>query len=127
MKLYFEKKALVPPINPANTFQVIADNSIVAISDVNIKSYSDYKTADKAALDAYANLKTSQVPYSVETTHGLTRIETRKYDFIFITAVTDRDAYFDFEVTPRPSAQNFSCSFNAGLVISWLIPFMNNL
>jgi hypothetical protein len=125
VKMYFEKKALVPPINPSPYCQIFADKTIVAVSDVNVKSYADYKTADKAALDAYAVLKSTAVPYSVETTHGLTRLETEKSNFIFVTAVTDRDAYFDNEVTPRSSAQNFSCCFNGGLLISWLIPFMN--
>jgi hypothetical protein len=125
-KLYFETTALSPPINSSSVFQLFADKNITALSDVNVGSYAEYKTADQAAIQAYANLKASPVGYSVETTHGLIRLESHSDRFIFVSAITDRDAYFDNEVTPKVHAQNFSAAFNGGMFLSWLIPFVNS-
>jgi len=135
MHLYFELKTLLPPINPAPNFPLVVDPSIVAVSDVNITSYGQFATADPAALKAYANVYKPPVnppvpppdyntPYSVETTHGLIRLEAGCKKFIFISAITDRDAYFNNEVTPRASAQNFSCAFNGGVFLSWFLPLL---
>lgn len=125
-KLYFETTALTSPINPANSFQLIADKKIVAVSGVNIPSYADYKIDDQLALKTFANLKVEPIAYSVETTHGLIRLESDFKNFIFVSAITDRDAYFDNEVTPKLHAQNFSSAFNGGVFLSWLIPFIQN-
>jgi hypothetical protein len=129
-KLYFEKTTLTPPINPAGQFQVAIDRSIVAISDVNISTYDQFKSADLAAINSYKDyLKINHTPvaYSVETTHGIIRLECGSTQFVFISAVTDRDAYFDNEVTPRSSGQNFSASFNGGLFLSFIIPIIDTL
>ena len=44
--------------------------------------------------------------------------------FMFISAITDRDAHFNQEDVPRASAQNFSCAFNGGIFLSWFLPFL---
>lgn len=126
MKLYFETTALMPAINPANSFQLFADKSIVAVSNVNVASYADYKSDDQLALKEFANLKVQPIAYSVETTHGLIRLESNFQNFMFVSAITDRDAYFDYEVTPKVHAQNFTSAFNGGIFLSWLIPFIQD-
>lgn len=129
MHLYFEGKALLPPINPAPNFLLVADGSIVAVSDVNITSYADFATADPDALAAYNKghpPPQSPVAYSVETTHGIIRLEAGCANFMFISAITDRDAYFHQEDVPRASAQNFSCAFNGGIFLSWFLPFLES-
>jgi hypothetical protein len=136
MHLYFELKALLPSINPAPNFPVVADPSIIAVSDMNIVSYAQFATADSAALKAYSNAYKPPVnppvppanyntAYSVETTHGLIRLQAKCDNFMFISAITDRDAYFANEVTPRASAQNFACAFNGGVFLSWFLPFLD--
>jgi hypothetical protein len=129
-KLYFETAALAPPNNPNGIFPFFADRDIVAISDFNIKSYADFKTCDAAAVDAFNKIKKEQklpqTAYSVDTTHSLIRLESGCDRFIFISAVTDRLAYFDYEVTPRVLAQNYCASFNGGLFLSWFIPYFFN-
>jgi len=135
MHLYFELKTLLPPINPAPNFPLVAGPGIVAVSDVNITNYGQFATTDPAALKAYATLCKPPVnppvpppdyntPYSVETTHGLIRLEAGCKNFIFISAITDRDAYFNNEVTPRANAHNFSCAFNGGVFLSWFLPLL---
>jgi hypothetical protein len=129
MHLYFEGKALLPPINPAPNFPLVADGSIVAVSDVNIASYADFATADPDALAAYSKAyppPKSPVAYSVETTHGIIRLEAGCANFMFISAITDRDAYFNQEDVPRASAQNFSCAFNGGIFLSWFLPCLES-
>jgi hypothetical protein len=132
MKLYFETSALSPPQNPSNAFQFVADPHIVAIGDINVSSYKDFDECDKAALQAYADLQKKtpaykpDIAYSVETTHGVIRLESPCDNFIFVSAITDRDAYFDNEVTPKSHAQNFSASFNGGVFFNFLIPYIFN-
>jgi hypothetical protein len=50
------------------------------------------------------------------------KIQVKK--FIFISAITDRDAYFDNEDLPKSHAQNFSASFNGGVFLNWFIPLL---
>jgi hypothetical protein len=136
MRLYFELKTLLPSIDPAPNFPLVADPSIVAVSDMNIVSYAQFATADAAALKAYSNAypppinppvppANYNIPYSVETTHGLIRLQADCDNFMFISCITDRYAYFNNEVTPRASAENFACAFNGGIFLSWFLPFLD--
>jgi hypothetical protein len=128
LRVFFETAMLTPPINPATAFQIFADRSIVAVGDINVNSYADFDAGDKAALAAYKVLpgSTNQLAYSVETTHAVIRLEGECDNFMFISAITDRDAYFDFEVTPKSHAQNFSAAFNGGIFLNWFLPFLLN-
>lgn len=132
MRLYFETSVLATPQNPSNAFQLIADPKIVAIGDINVSSYMDFDECDKAALTAYSDLQKAtpvyktDIAYSVETTHSVIRLESPCDNFIFVSAITDRDAYFDSEVTPKVHAQNFSASFNGGVFFNFFIPFLFN-
>lgn len=127
LKLFFEKAALATPNSPNNIFPFIADRDLVAIGDINTKSYDDFKSCDVAAVNLFNDqkkqLKFLQTAYSVDTTHSLVRLEGGCDKFIFISAITDRLVYFDNEVTPRVLAQNFSASFNGGCFLSWFIPY----
>lgn len=127
LRLYFETAVLSTPNAPVGIFPFIADKNIVAVGDINTKSYADFKVCDAAAVQAFNDLKKSQslsqIPYSVDTTHSVIRLECKCDKFIFISAITDRYAYFDNEVTPRVLAQNFSASFNGGVFLNWFIPY----
>lgn len=128
MKLYFETAALTPPNHPSNAFQFIADKNIIAVNDINVNSYDDFKSCDPAALAAFTDFKKKnqlkQTAYSIETTHGVIILESKCENFIFISAITDRAAYFGSEVTPKLHAQNFSAAFNGGVFFNWFIPFL---
>lgn len=136
MRFFFEQQALLPSINPAPNFPLVADPSIVAVSDMNIVSYAQFATADADALKAYSKkypppLNPPVPPanynnaYSVETTHGLIRLQATCDNFMFISCITNRDAYFNNEVTPRVGAQNFACAFNGRIFLSWFLPFLD--
>ena len=131
MKYYFDTGALITPQSPANTFQVIADKDIVAVGDMNTCSYQDFGANDPAAVtQCKTYLKSNGLPdtqyYSVETTHGIIRMEIPCDNFIFISAITDRYKYFDNEVTPKVRAQNFAAAFNGGVFLNWFVPFCLN-
>ena len=92
---------------------------------MNTNSYADFDASDKEALTDYNKLnKATEPAYSIETTHAVIRCESKCDNFIFISAITDRDAYFDNEVTPRSHAQNFSAAFNGGVFMNWFVPFL---
>lgn len=126
MLQFFETRALTPPLNASGTFQIIANFNLTAVSNVNVKSYTDYANTDKEALAAYSKIPKAPPPYSVETTHGLVRIEGNCTNFMFISAITDRVGFFDTEVTPKVHAQNFSAAFNGGILLSYLVPFIED-
>lgn len=134
LKVYFEGAALSTPNNPASLFTFMADKNLVAIGDVNSGSYNDFKTGDYDAFKSFKDAKkvnittgdkslANQIPMSIETTHCIMRLESNIDDFIFISAITDRYAYFDSEVSSRELAQNFTASFNGGIFLNWFIPF----
>jgi len=134
LQLYFESAALSTPNNPASLFTFMADKGLVAIGDVNAGKYEDFKEGDKESLNSFIAVKrdnvtkgdgslATQIPMSIETTHCIMRLESNTDDFIFISAITDRYAYFDSEVSSRELAQNFSASFNGGIFLNWFVPF----
>lgn len=128
MKLFFESALLSPPGDPSSIPFVIADKNIVAISDMNVSSYDDFDTCDPLAVKAFSDLKKAnklvQTAYSVETTHCLMRLESPCDNFMFISLITDRSKYFDTDDASRPHAQNFSASFNGGVFLCCLVPFL---
>ncbi|HYS80748.1 MAG TPA: hypothetical protein VEM76_08565, partial [Anaeromyxobacteraceae bacterium] len=59
---------------------------------------------------------------SIETTHGLIRLQFRDKPFLFVSGITDSLGAFDHEVGTRPYAQNFVPAHNAGVVVAYLVP-----
>lgn len=123
-----EERLLKPYLNPSDHIQIIASRDFLGLSTVNITDYKDYKTSDqigmKAIADAGINLKIG----SVETTHGVIRLQTDA-PFVFMSGITDRAGHFDddvngfdFKGNVKTESQNFSSSFNIGVCLAWLIP-----
>ena len=121
---FFQKRLLNTPLNPTNFLKVDADKRLVALSNVNVTKYSEYKFKDGEGVTAFQKAETGMELGSVETTHGVIRVSAADRPFIFISAIVDRLGYFDEDVVPKEFSQNFSGSFNAGIVTSWLIPFL---
>jgi hypothetical protein len=111
------------PENSAKRPKVIAKNSNVAISVINITNYDDFVWADKKALDKFNSLNKEKRGASIETTHGLIAVRTKMLNIpcMWVTAVTDREGLFDFEVTPM---QNYMCSYNAGIALAKAIDYL---
>jgi hypothetical protein len=90
---------------------------------VNVTNYDDYAWADREAVEAMRRVDSRNPVGSVETTHGLIRLQSSAPS-LFISAITDREGRFNAEVGSRAYAQNFACAHNAGVTLAWLLPLL---
>ncbi len=111
------------PINPSKYPTISAKNTNVAISIINITNYDDYYWADRQGIGRFLSLNNHMRPSSVETTHGLiaSHAKQRSIPVMWTSAITDREGFFDFEVTPM---QNYLCSYNAGIALAKAIDIL---
>lgn len=114
--------ALTPPNNPAKP-TLSTDFDYVALADVNVTDYHNYKVADQKVVDAYAASGATQPVGSLETTHGVIRECTpNPVPFMFVSGITDRVGFFDDEVGKAPYQQNFVAAHNAGVAVAAMMP-----
>jgi hypothetical protein len=118
-------KFMVAPLNPSWKTRIIAQHDSVALGAVNVTNYAEYERTDRQTLTAFGKLNVAAKPISMETTHGLIRAQSNA-PFLFVSGITDRVGYFHDEVDPRPYAQNTVAAHNAGIVIAWMLPNINN-
>lgn len=111
---------LVPPLNPAAETAVLCNFDYVALSGVNVTDPAKYAQSDGSTLAAFAAFGTKLAAKSLETTHGLIRVQANA-PFLFVSGITDRVGYFDSEVQARPFAQNTAPSYNAGIVLGEIL------
>jgi hypothetical protein len=111
----------MPPMWPAAERTLIAAANYTAVGVVNVTNYDDYAWADAAALNAFRAADARSPVGSVETTHGLIRLQSEA-PFLYLSAITDREGRFNIEVGARTYAQNFACAHNAGVALAWLLP-----
>jgi hypothetical protein len=117
-------RLIVSPGEPAAERRVIADYDLVALGALNVTNYLEYDTTDQATLDAYIAHTTAHAPQpkgSLETTHGLIRVQSDA-PFLFVSGITDRVGYFADEVSVHEYAQNFVAAHNAGIAVAWMLP-----
>jgi len=117
---------LVPPLNPAKKGRLLVDDRYVALGTVNVTYVGEYVRADQATLDAYLTKYERGGAKSLETTHGLIRVQSEA-PFIFVSGIANRMGHFDDDVGPRCYAQNTSAAHNAGIVLANIIPRINGL
>jgi hypothetical protein len=122
-KIQTEPKFLKVPNNPASRSTVLTSQYYTAIGTVNITDYGEYSWADKRSIEEYKQDGNLFPIGSLETTHGLIRLCSPS-PTIFVSAITDREGNFDMEVTP---AQNYTASFNAGIVVGQMIANISDL
>jgi hypothetical protein len=105
------------PNNPSLHPVIAAKNSNVAVSIINITNYDNYFWADGEGVASVNKLFPHLRPASVETTHGLIAVhaQMRQLPVIWVSAITDREGLFDFEVDPK---QNYLCAYNAGIALA---------
>lgn len=115
-----ETRFLKTPIDPADPPVVLAGHGFCSLGVVNVVDYDHYFWADKRAVAAFRQAGQAGVIGSVETTHGLIRLQTEA-PFLFVSGVTDDDGRFDAQVTPRVYAQNFVAAHNAGIALCYLL------
>lgn len=122
------QRLLRPFLNPPPNIQVLNSGDFLGLSTVNITDYRDYATADQIGLAAIAAAGINSKVGSVETTHGVIRLQSDA-PFVFMSGITDRAGHFDDDVNgvdsngnKKTEAQNFTASFNIGVCLAWLMP-----
>jgi hypothetical protein len=115
---------LVPPLNQAGTRKLIAGWDYVALGTINVTDPQRYAAADKETRDAYEIRNDPELAKSLETTHGLIRVQSEA-PFIFVSGIANRVGHFADEVKPRPYVQNTTAAHNAGVVLAGMIPRIN--
>jgi hypothetical protein len=117
---------MVPPLNPASYGKLIARSDFAALGTVNVTKYAEYAEKDAETQKAFTDSHNISLARSLETTHGLIRKQSEA-PFIFVSGITDRVGHFDDEVSLRSYAQNSSAANNAGVVVAWILPRIDNL
>lgn len=125
-----ESRLLKPFLNPSPDIQVLSDLNYLGLSSVNITDPKDYATCDQIGVDKITNAGITLKVVSVETTHGIIRIQTEA-PFAFISGIPNRMSHFDIDVlgfdirgNQKILAQNFTAAFNVGIYLSYLIPLL---
>lgn len=118
-----ETKFLRTPLQPAEPPVILAGHGFHSLGIVNVQNYEHYIWADKRAIDAFRKGGNKGVIGSVESTHGLIRLQLQNNEtpFLFISGITDEDGKFDAQVTPRIYSQNFVAAHNAGIALCYLL------
>lgn len=114
-------KMIPAPNVPSKTLELLANPDYTAVSEVNIVDTNDYGKFDAESVQL-ASAAGGDPIASVETTHGLIRLQSEA-PFVFLSGITDRLGHFNDEVTIKnPYRQNFVAAHNAGIVAAWIIP-----
>ena len=117
---------LVPPLNPVTKGTLLAGYGYIALGTANVTNVKEYAQADRATLDACLVKCDLADARSLETTHGLIRVQSEA-PFVFISGIVNRMGHFNDEVGPRSYAQNTTAAHNAGVVLAQMIPRINGL
>jgi hypothetical protein len=116
------KRLVLPPLAPAASPRIIADAQLASVGSLNVTDPKEYADADTAALAAHA-ASGGQVeePRSVETTHGLIRVQSDA-PFLFVSGIANRALAAGSELLPRKYAQDTVAASNAGVAFAWMLP-----
>jgi len=107
----------LPVPNEPGAPEISVNQNYVSVGDLNITDYTEYPTADPAALAAFDVLQSGFITPSLETTHGIIRLSSSA-PTIFISAIVNRLTMLSKEATP---AQDYIGAFNAGITIANLL------
>ena len=77
---------------------------------------------DETILSLYKHATQPGAAASLETTHGLIQVTCGDSPFMFISGIANRALLFDVDVGPLSYAQNTCGAHNAGIVLAWLLP-----
>ena len=111
---------IIEPLNPTPLTLLLARSDYVAVGALNVTDYTEYAKTDDLALGAFKATNNVSLARSLETTHGLIRVQSDA-PFVFVSGITDRVGHFKEEVFPRSYAQNFGAAHNAGIVLAWML------
>ncbi len=108
------------PLNPSALPDISIGLGDVALGTINVSRSSDYATCDPLTIKAFANLQSKARAVSLETTHGLIRVQS-KSPFVFVSGIVNRFQQFGVDVVPRLDAQNTAGAHNAGVAVTWML------
>lgn len=109
------------PLNPSSSVDISIGQGDVALGTINVTNSTDYATKDPLTVEAFKALGTAAAPVSLETTHGLIRVQSGDSPFLFVSAIVNRFQRFATDVVPRLDAQNTVGAHNAGVVVTWML------
>jgi hypothetical protein len=112
-------------LSPAPQATVLVDPNTVALGNVNVTDYREYEKTDAATIAAFRQSGIKLPPACLETTHGLIRAYGGDR-FVFLSGIVNRTGHFADEVDPRAYAQNTTGAHNAGVVLAWVLPLLND-
>ena len=117
------KHFLPVPLNPSQDPDISIGFGDVALGTLNVTDYRQYTELDPKTVNAFSGLNLPHRAVSLETTHGLIRMqcESAKIPFLFVSGITDRLGFFDTDDAPRADAQNTAAAHNAGVVVTWML------
>jgi hypothetical protein len=108
------------PTNASAVTNVSIGFGDVALSTINVTDPAYYAAGDNLTLQAFSSLKSNAQPVSLETTHGLIRMQSDS-PFLFISGIVNRFQQFGVDVSPRSNAQNTAGAYNAGVAAVWML------
>lgn len=113
-------RLLPVPTNASAVIDISIGLGDVALNTINVTDPACYASCDNSTLEAFKALHLKNQPVSLETTHGLIRIQSDS-PFLFISGIVNRFQKFSSDVVPRLNAQNTAGAYNAGVAATWLL------
>src|SRR5215217_2173456 len=97
VRAFFDKRLLSLPLPATMNVppKIIINKSLVALSNVNITRYSEYKEFGEKGIAAAREAVEAIQLGSVETTHGVIRLFAESVPFLFISSIVDRVGFFE--------------------------------
>ncbi len=108
------------PLNPSALPEISIGFGDVALGTINVSQSSDYATCDPLTIKTFASLQVKARAVSLETTHGLIRVQSDS-PFVFVSSIVNRFQQFGVDVVPRLDAQNTAGAHNAGVAVTWML------
>lgn len=104
------------PLNPSEAPNISIGYGDIALGTLNVTDYTEYAILDPRTVKAFTEASLPNRPVSLETTHGLIRMqcEPTKTPFLFVSGITDRLGFFNTDDATRSDAQNTAAARNAG-------------
>jgi len=113
------------PLNPSPQPVLSIGLGDVALGTINVSQSADYEAADPLTLQAFQGLQVAAKAVSLETTHGLIRVQSES-PFLFVSGIVNRFQQFGTDIAPRSDAQNTAGAHNAGVTVTWLLSSLDS-
>ena len=113
------------PTNASAVTNIFIGYGAVALNTINVTDPACYAVCDNMTVQAFQSQKLKGMPVSLETTHGLIRIQSDS-PFLFVSGIVNRFQRFAADVRPRPNGQNTAAAYNAGVTVAWMLAALDS-